>query len=165
MVSHFPLVVKISDFGISKQTGDDTALRTAAGTAPYTAPEVFGYLSSETSVYTSAVDIWSLGCLVHIMITKELLFPDTLKLLQYIQSASFPKKKLLEKNATSAAIRFIASLTLLRPEKRFTVEQALRDPWFSTEEQTEKDQSTFWTEFSEPINHRLQQDSILSTGK
>lgn len=143
MASPSPIVVKISDFGITKQTDENTALRTTVGTFAYTAPEVLSYLSSETSEYTSAVDIWSLGCVVHAIITKETPFPEARELMKYIENRiSFPTTRLMENDASSYAIKFIASLMEVRPEKRLTAMQALEALWFSVDMGREED--TFW---------------------
>lgn len=55
--------MKIGDFGASKETRDDTELRTYTGTKPYMAPEILFLLQQDESwkPYTTAVDLWSLG--------------------------------------------------------------------------------------------------------
>lgn len=135
MVSLSPIIVKITDFGISKQAGDNTALRTVAGTNGYMAPEILGFLSFGASAYTTAVDIWSLGCLVFTILTGKTPFPEVAELHDYIQSrASFPKAK-LEKKASPMAILFINRLMMPHPESRLTAEQALQDVWLDIEKE------------------------------
>lgn len=120
-------MVKIGDFGITKQIDGNTKLRTAMGTFAYAANEALDYHSSETSVYTSAVDIWSLGCVVHAVMTGKPPFPHVRKLMEHIEGRiSFPRTKLMENDASSHAIRFIASLMEAQPEDRLTAEQALK---------------------------------------
>ncbi|KAF2190698.1 kinase-like protein, partial [Zopfia rhizophila CBS 207.26] len=60
-----PVHVKIGDFGISKRVPENssTKLDTRFSIHGYTAPEV---TLGET--YTSAVDLWSLGCIIYRMI-------------------------------------------------------------------------------------------------
>jgi len=59
--------VKISDFGISKQTNSDTnTRRTLVGTPWYMAPEVINQEG-----YSSKADIWSAGCCFFHLITGE----------------------------------------------------------------------------------------------
>lgn len=138
MVSLSPIVVKIGDFGASKQTKpeDHTVLQTETGTAGYIAPEVLGFLPSDTSVYTNAVDVWSLGSLVYATLTREAPFLVQGELLEYVQGrAPFPKAKLAENGASDAAIIFVNKLMMPYPENRLSTEQALRDPWLIVEEQ------------------------------
>lgn len=78
MASLSPIWVKISDFGISKQSLG-TSLRTAGGTLCYQAPELLGLLPRDmrTSLrdsYTKLVDIWALGAVAHEILTSEIPF-------------------------------------------------------------------------------------------
>lgn len=137
-----PLVVKIGDFGISKQLVDGTQLRTTAGSPLYMAPEIWGYLdsSSDTSNYTYAVDIWALGCLVQAMITKETPFLDHRPLIEYVQGKSpFPGVKLSNK-ASTIVVQFIISLMMPQPQDRPTAEKARQHQWL----QPEPDNETIW---------------------
>lgn len=67
--------MKISDFGISKHF-KHLPLQTRVGSMAYMAPEQMGMLPNEPKgeVYTTAVDLWSLGCVVHQMLTTEMPF-------------------------------------------------------------------------------------------
>ena len=64
--------VKLGDFGVSKRVAhNNTSLNTSIET-DYSAPEIFGmvdYESEDAPGYTNAVDMWSLGCLVHWLLT------------------------------------------------------------------------------------------------
>lgn len=162
-------MVKTSDFGISKQTGNDTIPQTVVET-PYTAAAVLeapDYPLCRASTYTSADDIWSLGSLIYTMLTKESPFLDRPKLLDFtLITASFLRKKLTEKKASPSAIKFIASLMVLRPESRLTAEEALNDPWLNNKQIKEEGEDNSW-----PVKQvvetgfKLQDDSTLSTGK
>ena len=55
-----PMVVKLYDFGMSKDEVNDSAPRTQIGTALFTAPEVLINLERQ-SYDGKAVDVWSLG--------------------------------------------------------------------------------------------------------
>lgn len=67
--------MKIADFGISKPF-KNKALHTRIGSSGYIAPELLGMLPTELKdkTYTIAVDIWSLGCVVHQVLTTEIPF-------------------------------------------------------------------------------------------
>lgn len=130
VVSVSPIVVKITDFGISKHFGENTELQTMVGTSGYAAPEIWGHISSDTSVYTSAVDIWSLGCLIYAVIVGKPPFRDPRDLRDYVQSRiRFPRKELIGKGTSLTAIRFISDLMRIWPDDRLTAEQALDSKW------------------------------------
>jgi serine/threonine protein kinase len=59
--------VKLADFGVSKRVrGENTAYHTSL-IGDYVAPEIFDLIDDEdledNFTYTTAVDMWSLGCL------------------------------------------------------------------------------------------------------
>lgn len=92
--------VKIADFGISKRaTEGHTALQTLTGTPAFAAPEIRlfhvpidGVLSK---TYTDAVDVWSLGAIIYLMLTADCFFKDTRHLIQYVRgSLEFPSNQL-----------------------------------------------------------------------
>lgn len=116
-----PIWVKISDFGISKRVIDgETEARTQSGTQGYMAPEVFGPLDDEveSSAYTSAVDIWSLGCFLHYLLTKEPPFKDYAALNRYKAGKAFPEEKLIAHDVGSPGRKLIKDLVVFEPERR-----------------------------------------------
>jgi WNK lysine deficient protein kinase len=58
-------IVKIGDFGLSREIANGEEAESKLGTPAYTAPEVY------TGRYTTAVDIWSFGLCVLEMVTGE----------------------------------------------------------------------------------------------
>lgn len=141
MASKSPLVVKISDFGLTKQVVDDTVLQTGLGTVEYMAPEILSFISSDSSGYTNAVDLWSLGCLVYAIMTKKTPFPGGAGLYDYARGqTSFPQESLVGRNASTAAIRFISSLVMVHPQKRLTAAQAIDDPWITDDREAEREE-------------------------
>lgn len=59
---------QITDFGLSKLVDENTMLKTYCGTPLYLAPEVVE-AKCESSHYTSAVDVWSLGVILFILLS------------------------------------------------------------------------------------------------
>lgn len=115
---------------------DNTELKTQIGTFGYMAPEVFGLLeyTNESSRYTysSAVDMWSLGCLVYSVLTGHSPFPGSsyLPLGDYVNGRSgFPESPLLEKGVSLAGRSFIFKLMCPWPEKRPKATVSLLDDW------------------------------------
>jgi serine/threonine protein kinase len=88
-----PLRVKIADFGVSKFADGKTDVRSmGVGTPGYMAPEIFPDQAGDEPNYTNAVDMWSLGCLLHFLLTKELAFPTYKNLGDFYRGhASYPE--------------------------------------------------------------------------
>lgn len=61
-------LVKISDFGMSRVIAPGSLMTTLAGTPQYVAPEVLTN-SGEGGGYDRAVDIWSLGVILFVLLT------------------------------------------------------------------------------------------------
>ena len=68
------LMVKIIDFGFSKVVldGDDSALQTVCGSPQYVAPEIL----MKASPYTKAVDLWSLGVILYMLLSGQAPFGE-----------------------------------------------------------------------------------------
>lgn len=127
-----PIWVKLADFGISKPTQDGTELRRRIGTEGYMAPEVFGLVDDwrESSSYTSAVDVWSLGCLLYYVLTKSTPFSTFLLLQAYAKGdAAFPETPLYKKGVSLSGRAFIQSLLLRSPEARPKASKQLPATW------------------------------------
>lgn len=137
VVSPSPIIVKICDFGVSKRLQEGTNFRTTVGTLGYVAPEVTDLFEGDSSVYTCAADIWSLGCLIYALLTKETPFPAMRKLISYVEGLiPFPESKLVESKASQDAIAFIINLMIPEPEARLTARAALNEPWLKEEFET-----------------------------
>ncbi|RPB10078.1 kinase-like protein, partial [Morchella conica CCBAS932] len=116
VASRIPLRIKIADFGTSKRA-ENTVLRTKLGTPAYSAPELMG---SSMTEFTNALDIWSLGILVHEVLTSKRPFFD---------QAAFGDDSEDISGLAPEAIRFVRGLLAARPEDRPTASAALRDVW------------------------------------
>jgi len=85
--------VKLADFGLSTST----QRRQACGTLPYVAPEVLANKEFET---TAAIDLWSIGVMVHELMAGELPFTgaaSSMNMLEKVTSglkAGVPSKQL-----------------------------------------------------------------------
>lgn len=154
--------IKIADFGISKLE-KDTELRTAAGTLAYSAPEIYGLLPRRLkprNVYTNAVDMWSLGCVVHEILTSERPFlrealladdddfgttmqfdtassepeADIDKIIAYCRDLQdFPEDALEKSGVTASERSFVKALLFPDPRLRLSAVNALASPWMTGE--------------------------------
>ena len=123
--------MKIGDFGITKRIlNEHTFLRTEIGTLDYLAPEVLGYVEEETSRYTNAVDLWSLGCICHRLLTMESPFPKTIALTRYcLGMTELPVEALHKSTVTEEAISLVKDLMNAQPSERIDAEAALQSLW------------------------------------
>lgn len=155
IASPTPIWVKIADFGVSKRE-KNTVLRTMCGTPGYLAPELLGILPKELRLgytYTNALDIWSLGCLVHEILASQTPFletdPEILEsglsisdleidmdfLYQYCRGQKgFPTDALQSSQVSEGGINFVKSLLAANPKYRPTATSALRSPWLAIEQ-------------------------------
>lgn len=149
--------VKLADFGVSK-IEKDTFLRTAVGTLAYSAPELYDLLPRQLKprdVYTNAVDMWSLGCLVHEMLTTERPFlqqvleddPESTTLFDTCTSEpqadidmiiefcrderEFPGEALENSGASASETSFVKALLLPDPRLRLSAVNGLASAWIS----------------------------------
>lgn len=131
------------------------SLRTACGTPGYVAPELLGMLPQSMFNcrvgFSHALDMWSLGCLVHELLTAQIPFlessdgssgvdsdladdmaepqTDMQLVYQYCNGGAFPMEPLLNANATDEAIRAVESMLQANPKDRVTARNALQSPW------------------------------------
>lgn len=122
--------VKIGDFGISKRVNDrHTSFRTTIGTPGFIAPEILQKDRSNAQ-YTAKVDMWSLGVLIHYMITKTVPFPDTHKLWEYMRTCHFPSTDLDSYNVSKECQDFVINaLMATTAAGRLSASDALQHKW------------------------------------
>ena len=130
--------VKIGDFGITRRicTEQNGAL-SQIGTMDYMAPEI--WLGNEDEeqdrTYTLAVDIWSLGCVLFRLLTRQLPFPLVKSLGLYWWSKKlFPTDILVENNVSEDGISLVSEMMKSNPADRLTVNDALLHSWTSGQE-------------------------------
>ncbi|CRL00802.1 CLUMA_CG014053, isoform A [Clunio marinus] len=119
-------LVKISDFGLSKFVALDS-MQTVCGTQLYVAPEVL-----MGGVYTSKVDMWSLGVLLFAMLSGSVPFCDAYgppDVTTQIKEAKYSFKSRLWNDVSRPAKDLIRKLIQKEPEKRLTIDEVLSHPW------------------------------------
>ncbi|KAK4785833.1 hypothetical protein SAY86_002522 [Trapa natans] len=146
--------LKICDFGLARTTSETDLMTEYVVTRWYRAPE----LLLNCSEYTAAIDIWSVGCILMEIITREPLFPGKdyaqqlgliIELLgspddsdlgflrsenarKYVnQLPQLPKQSFAEKfpEASPLAIDLAERMLVFDPSKRITVDEALSHPY------------------------------------
>uniref|UniRef100_A0A8C7KW63 non-specific serine/threonine protein kinase n=1 Tax=Oncorhynchus kisutch TaxID=8019 RepID=A0A8C7KW63_ONCKI len=149
-----PELVKIADFGLAREIRSRPPYTDYVSTRWYRAPEVL----LRSSIYSSPIDMWAVGCIMAELYTLRPLFPgnsevdEIFKICQVLgtvkksdwpegyQLASamnfrFPQcvpthLKTLIPNASTEAITLMKDLLMWDPKKRPTAVQALRYPYF-----------------------------------
>lgn len=133
-----PILVKITDFGLAKISDNATFMKTFCGTLAYVAPEVItGKYGSQMSSqaerdnYSSLVDIWSLGCLVYVLLTSHLPFngKTQTQMFQKIKKGEFHESPLNSYKISKEGREFLTGCLQVNPRLRWTAEEALKHTW------------------------------------
>lgn len=130
-----PIRVIIADFGVSKLVppGGSTQYRTNVGTDLYQAPEIN---NSSQEGYSTAIDLWSLGCVLHWMAKARTPFKTIQSVRDYYHSAKDnnirPKLGLnVRWNLNPAGVTTIHELLQANPENRPTAKKVFEGRWLS----------------------------------
>ncbi|XP_064410432.1 serine/threonine-protein kinase MAK isoform X2 [Latimeria chalumnae] len=149
-----PELVKIADFGLAREIRSRPPYTDYVSTRWYRAPEVL----LRSSIYSSPIDIWAVGCIMAELYTLRPLFPGTSEVdevFKICQVLGTPKKtdwqegfqlaaamnfrfpqcvpthlKTLIPNASNEAIQVMKDMLQWDPKKRPTASQALRHAYF-----------------------------------
>ena len=128
-----PVIVKVSDFGLAKIAKSGTHLQTFCGTLAYLAPEVLARKHDNTKsiVYSDKVDIWSIGCMLYVLLTGYLPFPQNTQhaLYRSILAGDFSTETLKEHVVSDEGINFIKTILQVDPNIRPSAADALKLPW------------------------------------
>ncbi|XP_058223836.1 mitogen-activated protein kinase homolog MMK2-like [Rhododendron vialii] len=149
--------LKIGDFGLARTTSETDFMTEYVVTRWYRAPE----LLLNCSEYTAAIDIWSVGCILGEIATREPLFPgkDYVQQLRLItellgspdetslgflrsdnarkyvkQLPRYPKQQFSARfpNMSPLALDLLEKMLVFDPNKRITVDEALCHPFLSS---------------------------------
>ncbi|PHT57684.1 Mitogen-activated protein kinase 4 [Capsicum baccatum] len=149
--------LKIGDFGLARTTSETDFMTEYVVTRWYRAPE----LLLNCSEYTGAIDVWSVGCILGEIMTREPLFPgkdyvQQLRLitellgspddasLQFLRSDNarryvrqlpqYPKQQFTARfpSMSPLAVDLLEKMLVFDPTRRITVDEALRHPFLSS---------------------------------
>jgi serine/threonine protein kinase len=120
------ITIKIADFGFAVKSKGPSSLTTQCGTPGYVAPEIL--LSKP---YGKAVDMWSIGVIIFILLGGYPPFSDNnqSKLYKKIKAGQFEFHPDYWGSISKEAKDLIVKLLTVDPEKRFSADQALSHPW------------------------------------
>ncbi|URD98588.1 mitogen-activated protein kinase [Musa troglodytarum] len=149
--------LKIGDFGLARTTSETDFMTEYVVTRWFRAPE----LLLNCSEYTASIDIWSVGCILGEIVTREPLFPGKdyvhqLRLItkligspddsslgflrsdnarRYVrQLPQYRKQEFRARFPTmsSGAIELLEKMLVFDPSKRITVNEALQHPYLAS---------------------------------
>ncbi|KAI9740598.1 MAG: hypothetical protein M1834_005179 [Cirrosporium novae-zelandiae] len=147
-----PMVVKLSDFGLSKVVEDDgTFLKTFCGTLLYCAPEVypdyqryangeavgrrrFGEHAPKSSPYHSSVDMWSFGAVMYHILSGYAPYMGRGEnggalMLRNIMTRDLDVVPLKRCALSDDGIKFLKGLLVRNPDWRPTEAECFAHPW------------------------------------
>ncbi|RLV93846.1 Serine/threonine-protein kinase RAD53 [Spathaspora sp. JA1] len=170
-----PILVKITDFGLAKFSDNTTFMKTFCGTLAYVAPEVitgkYGSSQAATSPkdnYSCLVDIWSLGCLVYVLLTSHLPFNGKTQANMFtkIKRGEFHEAPLNSYEVSQQGRDFLECCLQVIPRLRITAEEALKHKWladvYSQESQQQLSLSQSQSQQSRKIDNGIPIDSSMS---
>lgn len=124
-------VVKVADFGLSTVLVDDqTRAQTPCGTVGYTSPEQHLRLG-----YTKKVDLWAIGCVLYTLVVG---FPpfysnsgNSKDISRKVSRGDYKFLSPWFDEVSQECKNLISNLLTVDPEKRYSIEDLLRDPWLN----------------------------------
>ena len=121
--------ILLADFGFATHLGPNGTCRTRCGTPCYVAPEVI-----LDTPYTQAVDMWSCGCILYMLLCGyEPFHGENIRaVFRQVRAGNFTFHNESWKNVSIPAKQMIVHLLTVNPKHRWTAEQALESPWLKT---------------------------------
>ena len=116
-------MVKIADFGVSKQVRTGEIMREQCGTPAYIAPEIIrdrGYSGFKA-------DLWSAGVVLYAMLYGTV--PFKANNMQDLHKLILAAKYNLKDEISESAKSLLRALLEPYPVKRLTIKQVLTHPW------------------------------------
>mmetsp|Transcript_38638 Transcript_38638/g.109276 ORF Transcript_38638/g.109276 Transcript_38638/m.109276 type:complete len:369 (-) Transcript_38638:409-1515(-) len=122
--------VKIADFGLSKILDPQTLLKTICGSPQYVAPEVLAVGESAYD-YTPAVDMWSVGVILFILLSGYSPFDDDNDqiLFEKIKQGVYDTDDPVWDDVSDLGKDLVAKLLTVDASCRLSAVEALGHPW------------------------------------
>ncbi|CEM35095.1 unnamed protein product [Vitrella brassicaformis CCMP3155] len=121
-------VPKIADFGLATVRQAESSLKTLCGTPHYYAPELIDTQKKRVDGYGPEVDIWSLGCILYIMLSGNPPFEDD-GLYWQIQNAIYTVDGGVWDHISEEGKDLVTKMMCVDPKQRITIDAILSHPW------------------------------------
>ncbi|BFZ59362.1 Death-associated protein kinase 1 [Saitoella coloradoensis] len=128
--------VVLTDFGVARQWEDARRMSTIVGTPEYAAPEMSRREKGKRG-YGKEIDLWSLGVIVHVLLSGQQPFSSTSQtdsrsqIAQRIQSTDLDLSSWEWEEISLEAKDFVHRLLVRNPAYRMSVEEAFEHPWLA----------------------------------
>jgi serine/threonine-protein kinase Chk2 len=119
--------IKVSDFGLSKVVGEDQLMKTLCGTPQYLAPEVFEKREGNSAGYSKAVDVWSMGVILYILLCGYP--PFDANDFDKIRNAQYNFNHKMWNKVSAEAKDLVTRMLTADPAARISVPDILQHPW------------------------------------
>ncbi|XP_008801037.2 mitogen-activated protein kinase kinase kinase 1-like [Phoenix dactylifera] len=116
--------IKLADFGLAKEITMFNMLKSCKGSVYWMAPEVV----NPRKTYGPPADIWSLGCTVLEMLTRQIPYPN-LEWTQALFKIGRGEQPPIPNNLSRDARDFISQCVKLNPDERPSAAQLLEHPF------------------------------------
>ncbi|GFS09821.1 serine/threonine-protein kinase Chk2 [Elysia marginata] len=140
-------LIKVTDFGLSKFVDAGSMMKTFCGTPSYLAPEIL--LTAGSGAYTKAIDCWSLGVILFIMLSGYPPFSDERKdmdLPKQIMGGHYSFPNQYWEDVSETAIDLMKKMMVVDPKKRLTFDEVLAHPWLQDETMKQKANALMYPE-------------------
>mmetsp|Transcript_33756 Transcript_33756/g.85431 ORF Transcript_33756/g.85431 Transcript_33756/m.85431 type:complete len:539 (-) Transcript_33756:1450-3066(-) len=131
-------LVKLCDFGFSKDKFDDSEPQTQIGTALFTAPEIF--TNTQGQIYDAeAADVWSCGVVLYVMLCgghpflgfEDCRMKKHAQVMKLIENSVNGRLMWPEGSSPSPlAVDLIRHVLVSKPNERYKISDILQHPWF-----------------------------------
>eukprot|EP00793_Prasinoderma_coloniale_P000158 PRCOL_00005666-RA len=127
-------LIKLCDFGLSKVFGGGEQLETMCGSPQYVAPEILAIAAGMQQPYTPAVDMWSAGVILYMLLVGFSPFEDDndAVLFSRIRRGEYSMDEPEWADVSDAAKEVVRGLMNVDTAKRWTAEVALAHPWLAS---------------------------------
>ncbi|KAG7370871.1 protein kinase [Nitzschia inconspicua] len=123
--------ILLADFGFAKYVPEE-GLKTRCGTPAFVAPEIL-----VGKQYNTQVDMWSVGCLIYMLIGGYPPFQDETHrgLFRKIRAADFTFHDVYWKNVSLSAKQLITNMLTVDPADRLNAQKCLESDWLEVKEE------------------------------